>query len=403
MKAIFINRYFFPDTSATSQILSDLVFSLPSSGHDITVVTSRSSYIDNSVMHPKYEKINGVSVYRVWTTRFGKLNLIAKAIDYLSFYIFSAIKLFFLIKKGDVVVVKTDPPLISVLVFLLCKLKRARYINWLQDLFPEVGEKAGLSILSGNFGKMIKLIRNVSLRNAFCNVVIGDKMNALIASFGIRSERIKTIQNWSDIHKITVNSEIIKQYKEDWGLEHKFIVGYSGNFGRAHDYDTIVNAIELMKDDENTVFLFIGGGVYYEKLIEHIERKKIKNVVFKPYQPRDVLVNSLSVPDVHLISLVPSMEGLIVPSKYYGIAAVGKPVIFVGALDGEISTVLAAEKCGVSVESGNAGQLVIEIEGLRNNKNLLSIYGQNAHRLYENTYTKEIAVNKWQSLLEEAF
>lgn len=403
MHVIFVNRYFYPDTSATSQILSDLAFSLSGADYDISIVTSRSSYIDKNVAHPRFEKINNVSVHRVWTTRFGKINLIGKAIDYLSFYLLSVIKLLIVVHKGDVVIVKTDPPLISVLVLVICKLKRAKQVNWLQDLFPEVAEESGMAILSGNIGKFIKSIRNISLRNANCNVVIGERMNSLIRLLGVKEKKIKTIQNWSDISKTTANPEILNQYIADWGIKDKFIVGYSGNFGRAHDYETIVNAIDIMRDNDKVVFLFIGGGVYYEKLMDHVKHRKIHNVVFKPYQPRDVLVNSLSVPDVHLISLVPSMEGLIVPSKYYGIAAVGKPVIFIGDVDGEISKIITTEQSGLTVESGNAEQLVDVIEYLRKNEETLTIYGQNAHRLYENAYTMEIAVKKWRNLLKEMF
>ena len=114
MKVVFLNRFFFPDHAATSQLLSDLAFDLADSGYEVHVITSRQRYDDASARLPAESEVKGVRIRRVWTSRFGRGHLSGRAMDYLTFYLTTAWGLWRLIRRGDVVVAKTDPPLISV-------------------------------------------------------------------------------------------------------------------------------------------------------------------------------------------------------------------------------------------------------------------------------------------------
>ena len=143
-RIIFINRYFYPDISATSQILSDLVFELPKENFEVHVITSRLKYNEVGAILKNKEKLNNIHVTRVWTSNFGRNKLILRSIDYLTFYISSIITLFRITMKNSIVIAKTDPPLISVLALFVAKYKQAVLVNWLQDLFPEVPQKLGI-------------------------------------------------------------------------------------------------------------------------------------------------------------------------------------------------------------------------------------------------------------------
>ena len=132
------------------------------------------------------------------------------------------------------------------------------------------------------------------------------------------------IHNWSDDQSVHPVAPVGDPLRADWGLQGKFVVGYSGYLGRAHEYDTLLAAAQLLKDNTDVVFLFIGGGHQHETMKQEIQRRGLeRSFQFRPYQPADVLSYSLSAPDVHWISLKPEMEGLIVPSKFYGVAAAG--------------------------------------------------------------------------------
>src|SRR5713101_3363648 len=138
MKIVFVNRFFYPDQSATSQLLTDLAFHLAKTGVAVHVVTSRQLYGNSDALLSSKDNICGVRVTRVWTTRFGRQNLPGRTLDYLTFYLSAARSLFALLKPGNVVVAKTDPPLISVVAAMVAKIRGAKLVNWLRDLFPEI-------------------------------------------------------------------------------------------------------------------------------------------------------------------------------------------------------------------------------------------------------------------------
>ena len=199
-RIIFVNRYFYPDHSATSQMLSDLAFALADEGRSITVVTSRQRYDAPSARLPTKESIKGVEIVRVWTSRFGRSNLLGRSSDYLSFYFSAATSLLWRIKRGDIVVAKTDPPMLSLLSAPLCWVKGAKAVNWLQDLFPEVAEASelGRGRVARTLFAILKKFRNASLSASHQNIAIGRRMALRLRASGLRPERITTLSNWAD-------------------------------------------------------------------------------------------------------------------------------------------------------------------------------------------------------------
>ncbi len=396
-KIIFINRFFYPDHSATSQMLTDLVFGLVEGIDDeeIHIVTSRQQYDTPDALLEKYELINKVHVHRIWTSRFGRQNLLGRVVDYLSFYISSIFILFGLTKKNDIVVAKTDPPLISVIAAGVAKVKGAHLYNWLQDLFPEVAAELGMKFARGWPYTMLKKVRNKTLMQAKSNIVIGKAIANKLRSEGIPDDKITIIHNWADEDQIKLVSHEQNTLRYDWGLSEKFVVGYSGNLGRSHDFSTILAAAESLKNNDDIRFLLIGGGAQLESIKQECIDRKLSNIVFKPYQPRDMLSESLSVSDIHLISLKPELEGLILPCKFYGILAVGRPVIFIGAEDGEIAEVVKKESCGYSITQGDTGNLIEsilkEINLLRNTED----GSKKIRKLFDDSYSKKRAITEF--------
>src|SRR5664279_996836 len=183
-RLIFVNRFFHPDHSATSQILSDLAFHLAESGFDVHVLTSRQIYDDPSRVLPAQESVRGVHAHRVWATRFGRGKLLLRAIDYLTFYLSATAKLAALADSKTVVIAETDPPLLSVPCALVTWLRRSALVNWTQDLFPEVAER--LHVPGIAFGApILRWLRNASLKRARTNVVLGEGMAARLRTEGI--------------------------------------------------------------------------------------------------------------------------------------------------------------------------------------------------------------------------
>src|SRR5262249_2592415 len=253
---------------------------------------------------------------------------------YASFYLASAVALMRIARRGDVVVVKTDPPMLSVLASVLAPLRGYRTVNWLHDLYPEVAGELGISGLNGRFGRMLAKLRNASLAGATMNVAIGEDMGRRIMGMGIPRERMLVVANWTDDEEIKPSDPALNPLRREWSLEGKFVVGYSGNLGRAHDIETLLDAAERLRANPGIVFLFIGGGRGLRDLETEVAKRQLSNFQFRPYQPRERLSVSLGVADVHWLSLKTGLDGLLLPSKFYGIAAAGRPMIVVGSTEG---------------------------------------------------------------------
>ena len=401
-KVIFVNRFFYPDHSATSQLLTDLVTKLKLEGKEIHIVTSRMKYDDETVVLKDFEVWQQVYIHRCWSSRFGRSVLIGRSVDYITFYVTSFITLLRLTAKNDIVVAKTDPPLISVTCAIVVKLKSAVLINWIQDLFPEVAKDLGIKLFNGFLYIIIKAVRNWSLKVARFNVVLGKIMAEKINKEINRSDTTVIIPNWVIGREMKPVHRSGNLYRDEWGVGDKFVIGYSGNLGRAHDYKTILNAAIELKENSEIIFIFIGGGAGYDILKRESDKLNLPNITFKPYQPSDHLSQSLSVADVHLISLEPTLEGLIVPSKLYGILSVGRTIIFLGDTDGEIARELKEGRCGYTARIENHKNLVSIIRYLYNNKDECDEFSANARALYENKFSVEKSISGWHRVLTDA-
>ncbi len=412
MRLLFVNRFFFPDHSATSQILTDLCFALAARGHEVHVVTSRLRY-DDPLTFPAHETASGVAVHRVWTSRFGRGALLGRAMDYLTFYLSALWRLARLADRNTILVAKTDPPMISVVAALAARATGARLVNWTQDLFPEVAVAVGMRVMRLALARWFAAVRDWSLRCAVCNVVIGEHMRARLLVRGMPDSKIAVIHNWADGAVIVpspgagvragapADDVEVNPLRREWALDGKFVVGYSGNLGRVHEFATVLDAAGQLVDREDIVFLFIGGGHRLGALKAEAARRGLANVQFRPYQPRERLAQSLGACDLHLVTLRPELEGLVLPSKFYGIIAAGRPVLFVGAADGEIASLVNEGQCGQAFQVADAQGLAQCIRGLADWPARAHEWGENGRRLFDARFAMPIAIDRWERCLAQ--
>jgi glycosyltransferase involved in cell wall biosynthesis len=396
-RIVFINRFFHPDHSATSQILTDLAMWLSRCGEDVHVIASRQLYDSPAAHLPSHEMVQGVTVWRVAATRFGRDALLGRAFDLLSFYVVASWALYRIARRGDVVVAMTDPPLLSVAAAFIARIRDCKLVNWIQDLYPEIAVCLGMSWLKGAPGRILASGRNWSLERAAANVVIGCDMAGRLRSLGIPDSRVATISNWTDDEKVV--PEKSSALRNSWHLGGKFVVAYSGNLGRAHDIGAFLEAAELLKDREDIAFVFIGGGQALKRLSLQLQERGISNVQFRPYQPRELLSQSLAVADLHWLSLCPGLDGLIVPSKFYGIAAAGRPMIVVSSPTMELASLVSQWDCGVAVLAGDGVAFARAVEDLARDPERCRHMGENARRMLDAHFTKAASLEKWRNLL----
>jgi glycosyltransferase involved in cell wall biosynthesis len=391
VKIVFFNRFFYPDTSATSQILSDLAFHLASAGFTVHVVTSA---VDGD---SREEMISGVCVHRVAKASTGPHGLIHRAFAYARYYMGAKTLARRLVQAGDVVVIKTDPPLLAQAMAKQVTSRGAKLVLWLQDLFPEVAKAYGVPGLQGWLHTWLQRSRNRTLARADAVVPIADSM-ARRLGHALDESRTHVIHNWADGSAISPPSASAETVRDAWGLRERFVVEYSGNFGRVHEFDTILDAARILQAESGIAFVMVGRG----PRLADAQRKAedLSNVSFEDHQPRDMLPKVLATADVHLSVLRPEFEGLVHPSKMYGILAAGKPTIFVGDAKGESARMLAEADCGLSVESGDAAGLARAIRLMRDEPARTDAMGRNARRAFDEKFDRGIAFARWVALLQ---
>jgi glycosyltransferase involved in cell wall biosynthesis len=240
--------------------------------------------------------------------------------------------------------------------------------------------------------------------------VLGERMADRLAHLGVAGDRIRIIANWADGRAIAPVRHSANALRTDWQLGDAFVVGYSGNLGRAHEIETLLEAIAILErprkgatlvDEPRILWLFIGSGALFGPLRAEVARRGLASVRFKPYQQSERLAESLSAADVHLVLLRPELEGLIVPSKVYGICAAGRPTIFVGDGDGEIARLVDRHRCGRTVAVGDGAGLAQAVVALAADPAGCRHMGERARRAFEAEFDMAIAVARWEQLLLE--
>jgi glycosyltransferase involved in cell wall biosynthesis len=277
--------------------------------------------------------------------------------------------------------------------------RRAHLVNWLQDIYPEVATQLGVPFIKGPIFRGIVYFRDRSLTKATVSVVVGELMAEKVASRGVAKDRIRVITNWSEDETIVPVSADLNPLRQQWHLGGKFVVGYSGNLGRAHEFNTILAAAARLCNRNDIVFVCVGGGHLLGQLAQLVQRRGLTNFRFLAYQERAILRDSLSVPDVHWLSLRPELEGLIVPSKVYGIAAAGRPIIAMCAENGEIARMIGQYQCGIVIRPGDSDALVASLQTLYEDAALRAQMGRNSRAMLEGHFTRRQSLSRWRDVI----
>jgi glycosyltransferase involved in cell wall biosynthesis len=372
---------------------------LAAEGHSVRVITGRRRHSGEAGL-PKRELHRGVEILRVPVLAAEGRSTLARLIQYVSFYPGAFVALLKLARTDDVIIAKTDPPLISVAAMRAARLRQCKLVNWIQDLYPEVAIELGTPFLNGFVGRTLKHVRDGALRFADANVVIGSRMSERLRDLGIDPAKVEIIPNWSDGLAIRPIDRNDSAARKNWGLTGRdFVIGYSGNLGNAHEVDTLVGAAKILRERSEIKFLFVGGGRQHERLHKLIAVENLTNFLFKPHQPREQLADTLAAADVHWVSLRPELEGLIVPSKLYGILAAERPVLSICDEAGEVSTLVREQGCGIVVAPGDSFGLASAIASLADDPDYCRALARRGRQVSERFFSKAKALGLWSQLI----
>jgi colanic acid biosynthesis glycosyl transferase WcaI len=391
-RVIFVNRVYWPYTAATAQLLTDLAEGLAVRGWTVHVITSGEGTAPT--------ERNGVHLH---PTGQGALHdgLLSRALNYRRFTRAAGALLDGLVRPGDIVVAMTDPPMLGAAVTRVATARGARVVHWIQDVYPEIA--------STHFGPLaaialsrLKARRNAAWQTAAACVPLGEDMARFISTQDVPRGQITILANWAprELHTPAPGAEVAA-HRDRWGLADKFIVAYSGNLGRVHEFATILDAAALLADEQGILFLFIGSGARFDEVAATARRRNLANVRLFPAEPRSGLTTSLRAADAHLVSLRPAYARLVYPSKLAGVLAASRPVLFIGPPESEIARLLRQYECGDSVAPGEASALAMNIRRLAADATLRQHQGKQARVLYEQKFTGDAALAGWDRLLRE--
>lgn len=399
-KIVFVNRFYWPDESATGQLLTDLAEHMARNGSDVTVVTSRLHYSAADEKLANSEQHNGVTILRVWTTAYNRSSMFGRLLDLVTFNVFAMLALIRILRSGDLVVAKTDPPFVQLFALVAAWLRRAKLVNWCQDLFPEVAYALMKPSHFPAYRHLLSAARNLALRRADYTVAISKEMRLTLLNQGIHRDRVLVINNWCD-QQITPIPKEENTLRETWQLQDDFVIGYSGNLGRAHVPESIYRLIEELAGIPKLKMLFIGAGHGMTWLRQRCQDEGFGHVMFQPYQPRQDLSLSLSAPDIHLISLRSGCQKYIAPSKFYGILAAGRPIAFVGDLDSDMAKDIYRSRFGLTLSPSRVSDWRQSMLNLMQNADELSMMAKNARQAFEWRFAPSTSLDAWQRVLEK--
>ena len=400
LRVLLVNQAFWPDVTATAQHAHDLARHMTAAGVDVAVIASRSLYGKSGEALASEEVVDGIRVVRPMRSAFDKRHMLGRAFDFLAFYAAAAIRALGL-PRFHVVVCFTTPPFISTVGLLQKWLRGSRFVIWVMDLYPDVPVAAGVLRRNSLTHRLCTALDRLCMRHADSVVVLGACMRERVLRRGIDPDKIKTINVWSDPEEVQNAPEGARKLREEWGIGARFVVEYAGNFGIGHDHEALFGGMRECSDQKDLCWLIVGGGKRRQALEDFVAGERISNVLFKPYQPRTRLGALLGAGDVHLVTMRQEFEGLMVPSKFYGILAAARPVVFVGPEGSEVARVIRERECGLIVPPGDGHALSAALQHLQSNPETGRRMGLRGHQAMIDQFQARIACDAWLQLLRQ--
>ncbi|MDB5349527.1 MAG: glycosyltransferase [Planctomycetota bacterium] len=399
-KILFINQYYWPDNASTAQHLTDLAESLANRGYECHVLCCKGGYQGNRAHVPADEVHNGVHIHRVGSTALGRRSFARRMADYLSFYA-RALSRAITLPRCDVSITLTTPPIIGLIGVILGRLKGTKHVFWSMDLHPDAGIALGIMPRKNPVIAALAWLSDAVHRAADRVVVLGPYMADRIAAKHVRPGRIETIHVWSRRDEIYPMPRQGHPLRESLGLGDKFVAMYSGNMGLAHAFDDFLEAARRLKDRDDMVFLFVGDGPRKKEVLAAKEAHGLDNVRLLDYFPREQLHASLSLADVHLMSMRREMTGIVVPCKLYGAMASSRPALFVGPEHCETADTIRESGCGHTIRLGETDAVVEALELLAADPEAAARMGRSGREAFLSDFEREGCCDRWGWMIGE--
>jgi colanic acid biosynthesis glycosyl transferase WcaI len=398
MRILLLNLYYPPDTSATAKMAATVVEAL-SAHHDVTVLCGRPSY-DPSERRPwrlwQRERAGKTEIIRVGSTDYPRLQMKRRLLNYLSYVALAIPRALF--QQCDVVLAMTDPPFEGIVGAIVALLKGKPYVYNIRDMYPDMAV-GGSIVEPGLLARVWETLHRWALRRATRVIVLGEDMRARIIAKGIDPVGIEIVRDGADIPAPDapppiLDRDVIRTIRGDF----RFVLLHAGNLGFYGAWETLITAMRKLEAD-GVGLIFVGEGAQRE----HVEAlaREAKNVRFLPFFPASKIPSVLAAPDAHVITVKRGLEGVVVPSKLYGILAAGKPIISVAPEEADVASLGAKFGFAISADPDDPEKAVAAISSLVMNIEKLQAMGR-AARAAAPDYDRVNELQKFVKIIEGA-
>jgi colanic acid biosynthesis glycosyl transferase WcaI len=369
VRILLLNLYFPPDTSATAKMAQTVVEAL-SRRHKLTVLCGRPSY-DPTERRPwrltQTEYVGTVQVIRVGSTDYPRLQMKRRVLNYLSYVALAVCRALF--EPCDAIIAMTDPPFQGIVGAFVAMLKRRPYVYNIRDLYPDMAIGGGL-IRPGPVVWIWEWLHRWALRRAKCLIVLGEDMRARIMVKGVDPSRISVVRDGVEILPAgampPLDPEVIRAIRGDF----RFVVLHAGNLGFYGAWDTLIAGAKQLAG-EGIGFVFVGDGAQRAQL--EAATSGSANVRFLPFFPASKIPSVLDAADAHIVTLKRGLEGVVVPSKMYGILAAGKPIVAIAPKQADAVSLGARQGFSVSADPDKPGELAAAVRALAADANKMKL------------------------------
>jgi glycosyltransferase involved in cell wall biosynthesis len=397
MRILLLNLYFPPDTSATAKMAQTVADSL-SARHGVTVLCGRPSYDPTERRAWKLwqtEQAGRTRIVRVGSTDYSRQRMKRRVLNYLSYVMLAVPRALFL--PCDVILAMTDPPFEGIVGAFVALLKGKSFLYNIRDLYPDMAV-GGSIVQPGIFPRFWEELHRWALRRAKCVVVLGEDMRARLIAKGVDAARIYIIRDGAEIvprsaAAAPLDTDVIGAIRRGF----RFVLLHAGNLGFYGAWETLIAAARQL-GPEGVGFVFVGDGAQKARL--EAAAADCANVRFLPFFPASKIPSVLAAADAHIITVKRGLEGVVVPSKMYGIMAAGKPIVAVAPKETDAAALGEKRGFGVSADPDDPEELVSVVRALAAAPALVEKMGE-AARAAAPDFERTKELKKFGRILEE--
>jgi glycosyltransferase involved in cell wall biosynthesis len=348
-KIVVASQHYPPDGSTTAAIMAAIAGHLATQMPVLVLSGMAGSANDVAIGSGR------PAVIEIKNRMGAKAALIRRATAELLFTLRVFVALLKHLKRGDVALTVTAPFMLPYAVAAAAMCKRARSALIMHDLFPDVLVMAGILKPSSLVARLIGAANSLMFRLLSAVIIIGRDTEALLLRYGgLTRDRICFIPNWATLSPGVRPVTPDNPYRRS---QARFVVGLSGNLGFTHDPVVVFEAARLLRDNPDIHFMLSGWGIGFDRLRDMQAADRLPNVSLVDRVPEADLEAFLSAADVWLIPYRKDLAGVSVPSRFYNLLAIGRPVVLVSEANAEAALTVSQDKVGWVVEPGRADEL----------------------------------------------